>query len=117
MPSELVVNVTDGSKPEVKVASFAGEMDETNIEQARVKLAPLLDNPSVTTLIFDLHDLKFINSKGIGYLVSVHTHLAKDHRKLMLVQAQEAVMDVINLIGLTSIIPYHETVEGALEGI
>ena len=114
MTFELSVSIQDGPSPLVKVVSFSGEMDETNIEQARKDLAPLLNDSSVKTLVFDLKNLKFINSKGIGYLVSVHTHLAKDKRKLVLTQAQEAVMDVVNLIGLTSIIPYHETLEGAM---
>ncbi|MFH0820238.1 MAG: STAS domain-containing protein [Candidatus Peregrinibacteria bacterium] len=114
MTSELIIKISDSPKPEAKVVSFAGEMDETNVEQARKDLTPLLNDSSIKTLVFDFKNLKFINSKGIGYLVSVHTHLAKDHRKLVLTQAQEAVMDVINLIGLTSIISYYETVEEAL---
>lgn len=114
MASELNVTISDGPAPSIKVAAFAGEMDETNLEEVRTKLTPMLNDASVQTLVFDLKDLNFINSKGIGYLVSVHTHMAKDHRKLVLTQAQEPVMDVINLIGLTSIIPYHGTLAEAL---
>ena len=114
MPSELSVAIKDGPSPAVKIVAFSGEMDEANVETARGQIAPVLNDVSVTTLVFHLKDLSFINSKGIGYLVSVHTHLAKDKRHLVLAEAQEAVMDVINLVGLTGIIPYHETLEEAL---
>jgi anti-anti-sigma regulatory factor len=44
----------------------------------------------------------------------VHTHLSKKQGKFILCAAQEAVMDVMSLVGLTSIIPHHEKLEEAL---
>ncbi len=114
MTSELSISVNPGPSDAVKVAVIGGEMDETNIDTLKSQLQGILNDTAVKTLIFHLKDLDFINSKGIGYLVSVHTHMAKDKRRLMVAQAQEAVMDVMNLIGLTSIIPYHATLEEAL---
>lgn len=114
MTSELSVKISEESNARIKVVVFKGEMDETNIEHVRAQIAPFLDDASIKTIIFHFKNLNFINSKGIGYLVSVHTHLAKDKRRLVLAEAQEPVMDVINLIGLTGIIPYFETLEEAL---
>lgn len=109
--AELTFTVQDGADPSIKKVAFTGEMDEAAVEALRPQLEPLLNDGAMKTLVFDLQNLSFINSKGIGYIVSVHTHLAKDGRKLVLAAAQEAVMDVINLVGLTSIIPYADTAE------
>ena len=114
MTSEFSVSITDGSKPSVQVVHLTGELDEVTIEQLKQEIDPQLNDSTVTQLIFDFTKLEFINSKGIGYLVSVHTHLSKDGRTMVMAGAAEAVMDVLSLVGLTNIIPYHKTLEEAL---
>lgn len=112
--AEFTVDITDGKSASVKVVHLTGELDEVTIETLKASLDPLLADLDVHQLIFDFGKLEFINSKGIGYLVSVHTHLTKDGRTMMLAGASESVMDVLSLVGLTNIIPYHATVEEAL---
>ncbi|MFH1012828.1 MAG: STAS domain-containing protein [Candidatus Peregrinibacteria bacterium] len=112
--SKLSIRVIDSPQASVKVVALSGEMEESGIETLRPQLDPLLNEANVKKLVFDLQDLEFINSKGIGYLVAVHTHLAKGGRQLIMAGARESIMDVVNLVGLTTIIPYFETVEEAL---
>ena len=114
MASELSVGISDGPNTASKVVALVGEMDETSIETIKPQLDPLLDDANVKSVVFDLRQLEFINSKGIGYLVSVHTHLSKDQRELILTGASETVMDVISLVGLTTIIKYFNTLDEAL---
>lgn len=115
--TELTINIADGATPVTKVAALAGELDESSIEALKAQLDPILNDMNVKNLVFDLRQLEFINSKGIGYLVSVHTHLSKDQRELILAGASEAVMDVISLVGLTTIIKYFATIEEALASL
>ena len=112
--AEFAVEITDGKSANVKVVHLTGELDEVTVETLKGSIDPLLADTSVNQLIFDFANLEFINSKGIGYLVSVHTHLTKDGRTMMLAGASESVMDVLSLVGLTNIIPYHATLEEAL---
>lgn len=113
MSSDFKAEVADGNSPQVKVVYLHGELDEVSIENLKTYVDPLLSDTNVTKIIFDFTNLEFINSKGIGYLVSVHTHLAKDGRSLAIVAAVEPVMDVISLVGLTTIIPYFPTLSDA----
>ncbi|QQR83774.1 STAS domain-containing protein [Candidatus Peregrinibacteria bacterium] len=112
--SSFSVSVSDRSTDSMKIFSFSGEMDEITLADVRTQVDPLLMDPMVKTIIFDLSELNYINSKGIGYLVAVHTHLSKDQRVLILSGATESVMDVIMLVGLPSIIRCVNTVEEAL---
>ncbi len=114
MSTPFSLEIKDGKEAETKVVRFKGELDEIGIEPLKAQLDPLLENTSIKKVIFDLVDLEFINSKGIGYLVSVHTHLTKMGSRLILARASERVMDVISLVGLTSIIPYFSVMEEAL---
>ncbi|MFC1732937.1 STAS domain-containing protein [candidate division KSB1 bacterium] len=115
--SELSVNISDGPNAVSKVVVVVGEMDESSLDTIKSQMDPLLADVNIKNIIFDLRQLEFINSKGIGYLVSVHTHLSKDQRELILAGANEAVMDVISLVGLTTIIKYFNTYEEALAGL
>lgn len=116
--SELTINITDAAdKAGVKVVAIIGEMDEASLDPLKAQLDPLLEDMNVKTILFNLSNLEFINSKGIGYLVSVHTHLSKDQRVLILAGANETVMDVISLVGLTTIIKYFGTVEEAMSSL
>lgn len=116
MSSDFSYQTSEVKDPDVKLIHLAGELDEVSIEKLRAYVDPLLEDKSMKKLIFDLEKLEFINSKGIGYLVSVHTHLSRDGRTLVIAGAVEPVMDVISLVGLTSIIPYFSTVDDALNG-
>lgn len=113
MSHDFSVEIEDSSKENAKVVHLNGELDELSIESLKEDIDPLLSNRSLTELILDLSNLEFINSKGIGYIVSIHTHLAKDGRVMKLASANEAVMDVISLVGLTTIIPYFTTLDEA----
>jgi len=112
--SDLKISITDVPNKTIKVISLIGEMDEINLEPFKQQISSISDDPNVKILLFDLSKLEFINSKGIGYFVSVHTHISKFQKFLVLTAANEAVMDVISLVGLTTIIKYFDTVEEAL---
>lgn len=111
---EFSVNITDGNNDHIKVVHLTGELDEVSVEDLKKHIDPLLEDANVLQFIFDFTNLAFINSKGIGYLVSVHTHLAKDGRTMVMAGATQEVMDVLSLVGLTNIIPYHATLDEAM---
>lgn len=117
MPSDFSTEIIDTSNPDTKVIMLRGELDESVIDVLRAKIDPIWDDINIKNFIFNLHDLEFINSKGIGFFVSVHSHLAKEKRRLILAEAQDAVMDVMSLVGLTSIIPHYEILEEALSNL
>lgn len=113
MSHDFSAEITNTNKSGTMLVHLKGELDEMSVEDLRKVIEPSLNDQRVNELIFDFSDLEFINSKGIGYIVSVHTHLAKDGRSMKIANANEPVMDVISLVGLTTIIPYHSTVEEA----
>lgn len=115
--SELNFTISNGPTDEVKVFHLSGEMDESSIESFKSSIEVYFEDANIKTIIFDLSDLEFINSKGIGYLVYVHTHLAKNSKDIILSSAKENVMDIISLVGLTTIIEYTDTLEEALKKI
>jgi len=83
---------------------FAGEFDKIGYSEIDTELEALIDSLSVPTLIFDFHQLNFINSEGIGYLMEVHSRLMKADKQLVIVGARAHIRDVFDAIGIGEII-------------
>lgn len=107
--------VTDLRKSHAVVVEFHGELDQSTIPNAERKLAEFLESVTFTACIFDLSNLGYINSEGLGLLVSMHTKLMKQKRELCLASPRHNVSDVFELIGLAKIIPVYPTLHEALQ--
>ncbi|MBN1258597.1 STAS domain-containing protein [Candidatus Peregrinibacteria bacterium] len=92
-----------------------GEIDQTGLPDLENAVKPLLGNPALKILVLDCAALTFINSKVVGYLVYLHTTLAKSGRKLILAGLNETLTDILSLVGLITILPHYETWEQAVE--
>jgi len=87
------------------VVKFNGEFDKAGYEEVKEELGKIVNDFAGIALLFDLGELKFINSEGIGYFMSVHTHLVTAGKKLVLIGPNAHVADVFNAIGIMEIMP------------
>lgn len=99
-----------------QVFNFNGELDKSNIQVVSDAIKDVMVN-NTQNIIFDFTELKFINSEGIGYLVSLHYKISKLNKKLILVGIQPNIQDILNLIGIPTIIPCFNTAEDAAVNI
>lgn len=111
----LTLSLLDNSHTGFRVIEFRGCLDENTSEIARVHLEALTQGADFKNLVFDLSNLGYINSKGIGFLVSVHAHTSKNQQKLVLVNPNEEVSDVLTLVGIDTIIDTFGTLEEAYQ--
>ncbi len=101
--------------PAARVATFEGQVDESNLDYMKSIIDPLVADEAVRYVILDFAKLSFINSKVIGYLASLYSRLAEKGKKLVFAQAPEAITDIITLVGLTKIIPSCPTLQEAVD--
>lgn len=106
--------VTDVRDLDYEVIEFHGELDQSNLAPTESQIIDLLKNFSRKYLIFDLSDLTFINSEGIGFMVSISTKLARKNQKLLLSGIRANVADIMNLIGLPKLIPVFPTISDVI---
>lgn len=106
--------VTDIKDLDYEVIEFHGELDQSNLSATESQIVDLLKNFSRKFLVFDLSDLHFINSEGIGFFVSSSTKLARKNSKLLLTGVRHNVMDIFNLIGLPKLIPVLPNIADAI---
>lgn len=106
--------VTDANDMDYGVVEFHGDLDQSTIDSLEPKMADLLKSFNRRYLVFDLADLGYANSEGIGLIVSTHMKLTKRHRQLLLSSPQKNVLDVFNVIGLAKLLPIFPSVADAV---
>lgn len=97
-----------------QVVQFNGEMDKSNLDQVRGVMVKFVDDYQLPLLVFDLTYFDFINSEGVGFMVSLFYKLKKKQQTLKIVKVQPKVQDVFDLIGLSQLIKCYPDLESAM---
>ena len=97
------------------VVTASGELDVHTAPALKGQLDALSQVPN-PCLIVDLGDVGFIDSTGLGVLVSTLKHVRESGGSLDVVVASPRVLRVFALTGLDVVIPLHATLDGALAG-
>jgi len=95
------------------IVSAAGELDVHTAPELDALLSPLTRAPS-PSIIVDLTDIKFIDSTGLGILVTALKHVRENQGTLGVVVTTPRVLRVFALTGLDVVIPLHATLDEAL---
>jgi len=101
------------ASPGVAVVALRGSIDPRNLSG----LACALERASgkgFRTIIFDLGEIRYINSAGLAYLVNLSDFLVARGGGLYLANAQPKVKLVFELMGLTELFDIHKSVGSAL---
>ncbi len=91
-------------------------LDALVASEFKDKVIQSLDEAGTKQAIIDMREVSFVDSSGLGALVSVLKHVARGGR-LVLCSLQKAVDDLMELTRLHRIFDIAEDVEGALEVI
>ena len=108
----VVENITS-----IKVVILKGQVDESNLKDLSNVLDKLVEDKDTKYIVLNLKELEFMNSKVVGYLASLYSSLAEQGKKLVIVEANETILDILSLVGLTSIIENYTSLEEAIEVI
>lgn len=81
-----------------------GELDMGTAEQLRAVLAASIVE-SQRALVLDLAGLRFCDSAGLATFVAAHNELDSAGRQLIIARPTDAVLRILDLSGLTQVIP------------
>jgi anti-sigma B factor antagonist len=99
--------------------SAAGELDASNTEPLRSALAAAIDTSAADAtgpIILDLTGLSFIDSEGLGTLISGQKRARERGCRLCIVVSHPRIRRVFQLIGLTQVLNTYQTLEAAIAG-
>ena len=95
------------------IVAAAGELDVHTAPALQAELNPRSQQPGAA-LVVDLTDVGFIDSTGLGVLVTTLKHVREAGGTLDVVVTSRRVLKVFALTGLDVVIPLHSTLDEAL---
>lgn len=109
--------VTDVRDMEYEIVEFHGELDQSTLKIAERQIDQLIETAKNKYFIFDLSDMKFINSEGVGFMISAHVKLAKRNKQLYVAASKPNVQEVFELMGLPKLVSVFSSVSEAISFI
>lgn len=96
----------------LKVIKLAGQLDESNVDDTARQVYEIMESMEKgNCLAFDLSALTYLNSKSIGYLTDWHLKMREKEGQIFIVSAQDNILDILNVVGLTQIVKNYESLE------
>lgn len=114
MSASLQFSIQDASNmPEVKIISFSGDADESNQDTLSEPFKTLLARSDVKFVVVNLKHLEYVNSSSIGLIANLHSRFQDEGKDFVFAQANDHIFDIIDLVGLTTVITLYQTIEEA----
>ena len=89
----------------VHTISVQGELDLANADELERELKRV-ESTDALSIVLDLSALTFIDSTGVGLLVSAHTRSRADSDRFTLLRGPSSVQRVLELTGIVDILPF-----------
>ena len=111
---ETLVEVNKKDENWILIFEFSWELDETNADKTFTSLYNEIWNFSGRKIIFNLANLKYLNSKSIWYIADIFSNIEENNGQMYICNCDEWVKDVLELVWITTIIPTVDSLEQAL---
>jgi anti-sigma B factor antagonist len=95
------------------LVAIRGSVDLTTAPELRNRLSELIDDGN-TCIIVDLTGTDFLDSTGLGALVSAHKRLRMKGGEIRIVCADGQVRKVFEITSLDRVFAMHDSIDGAL---
>jgi len=115
--SNLIIKIDVRKNSDYTIVSFDGDLDKLGLELIRQQIDELVENLETTYLIYDFANLNFINSEGIGYIITIYYRLLKKEKILVIVNASAHVKDVLQVIGINEMVKLYDDLKAFTEAI
>ena len=112
---ETLIEIKQSEQAGITIFEFTGELDETNADKTFTTMYSDIGDFTDKKIIFNLAGLKYLNSKSIGYIADVFSNIEDNDGQMYISNCDEGVKDVLELVGITTIIPTVDTVEDAVK--
>lgn len=104
------------TRADARVLQLSGEFDASAVERALEEVTTLLDS-GVLHLIADCRELRYVNSTGLGVILHFSRVTRERGGSFRLCQVSEPVYEIIEIIGATTLLELHDTLEEAIAAI
>lgn len=99
----------------ILIAKIIGELDHHTAEEIRRCIDAEIIMPGTQKLIFDLSEMAFMDTSGIGVIVGRYKNIARLGGTAAVAGMNKQTKKVLELTGFGKILPFFDDVTDALE--
>lgn len=107
------MDVTSEIVGNVHIIAVSGELDASNVNEFKGVMMPLLSSP--IKLLIDMSQTRFVDSSGLGAMISCQRHTAAAGGRMRLCCMSKQVQAMFELVRLHHFFDINSTREEALE--
>ncbi|PJA28775.1 MAG: anti-sigma factor antagonist [candidate division Zixibacteria bacterium CG_4_9_14_3_um_filter_46_8] len=100
------MNISRGTKGEIAILKLSGRLDLESSESLKSTVDGVLTD-NFRKMILVLNGVDFINSSGLGSLISILKKVNQNHGRMILTGMAPFVRDVFEITQLTNIFEIH----------
>lgn len=108
------MDITKKTKGDIVILEIVGEIDLYNAPEIKDIISKLIEERCYNVII-DLEKVSYIDSSGIGALISSLSNLKKYHGGLKIINVYASVRKVFELTKLTSFFEIYDSEEEAIQ--
>ncbi|MFF6914079.1 anti-sigma factor antagonist [Streptomyces sp. NPDC012466] len=98
---------------DIRVVTLRGEIDH-DVQDVLSAALLIDDGAAPPRIVADLSGVTFMDSSGINVFVTAHQQVSGANGWMRIAGAQHSVLRVLQLVGVDTLIPCHDTTEQAL---
>lgn len=114
---ETLIEVNKKEQNGIIIFEFTWELDETNADKTFKTVYDEIGDFSWKKIIFNMIGLKYLNSKSIWYIADVFSNIEDNDGQMQISNCSEWVKDILELVGITTIVPTVENEQEAIEAM
>jgi anti-sigma B factor antagonist len=116
VPSADALRIDVSHRGTTMVVKLTGSADMEVCSDFRDRLVSLIDD-NTKALIFDLSDLDFICSLGLGGIIAAHLRCRLNDGRVALVAPKAEIAELLEVTQLTRLFTIYDSVDAALAGV
>lgn len=99
------------------IVKVDGELDHHTAEEIREEIDKQIDIKNIKNIIFDLKDMNFMDSSGIGVVIGRYKKVEKLGGQAAVINMNKRVERIFKISGLFNIINKYENKNEAIESL
>jgi len=111
----MTLQIKFSNKGNILIIKLNGELDHHASDYVRRKIDNEMIKPTSKNIIFDLSNLSFMDSSGIGIIMGRYKTVTKINGKAMIACSNAQIVKLLEMSGIQKIIPIFDNVDKAVK--
>ncbi|MEX2104620.1 MAG: anti-sigma F factor antagonist [Bacilli bacterium] len=113
----MALDITMSHQRQALIVRLAGELDHHTADRVKRQMEMELEKGIYSDVIFNLTDLSFMDSSGIGVILGRYKQVVQAGGKMAICSVHPTIYRIFEMSGLFKIIPFHENETEALQSL